>query len=177
MKKSNTGLGDLKAISVSNGPGSYTGLRIGLSTAKGLCYALQIPLITINTLKMMADASSNLPVDLLCPMIDARRMEVYTAVYNKQLDELTPVHNRILDGESFSDILQMNKVAFIGNGSAKFMSLISHKNAVFYSQSYNAKHLVALAFKAFQKAEYADLAYVEPCYGKAFYSPPAKSKM
>ena len=177
MQNNNFSLKQLEAISVSNGPGSYTGLRVGLSTAKGLCYALKIPLITISTLKMMAHASLQLPADLICPMIDARRMEVYTAVFDRKLNEVVPAHNRILSEDAFADILITQKIAFVGNGSSKFRSMMLHENAAFHQQSYNAKHLVPVSFQAFKKQEFADLAYAEPCYGKEFYSPAPKIKM
>lgn len=177
MQNNHLDLHQLKAISVSNGPGSYTGLRVGLSTAKGLCYALRIPLITISTLKMMAHAELELPVEFICPMIDARRNEVFTALFNKQLTEVVSAHNKILNGEAFAEILAQHKIAFVGNGSIKLKAMIDHVNAGFFVQSYNAKHLVSLAFLSYQKEEFANLAYAEPCYGKEFYSPPAKIKM
>ena len=177
MERNNLDLHQLAAVSVSNGPGSYTGLRVGLSTAKGLCYALNIPLLAIGTLKMMAHASLHVQADFICPMIDARRMEVYTALFNKSLLEIQPVHNKILDEDAFSDVLSNHTIAFVGNGITKFMSQINNANAVFHQQSYNAKHLVPVAFSAFVKGEFANLAYAEPCYGKAFYTPTPKIKM
>jgi tRNA threonylcarbamoyladenosine biosynthesis protein TsaB len=161
----------LNAVSVSAGPGSYTGLRVGMATAKGLCYALNIPLITINTLKMMAVAAQNEEAELFCPMIDARRLEVFTAIYNKNLEEIISPHNVILDDNSFSEILRTKKVLFFGNGSNKFLALIKSQNALFVKIEANAKHLVTPSFAAYNQQLFADLAYSEPFYGKAFYSP------
>jgi tRNA threonylcarbamoyladenosine biosynthesis protein TsaB len=163
-------LQELAAISVSAGPGSYTGLRVGMASAKGLCYALNVPLLAIPTLKMMAVAA--LPADgLLCPLIDARRMEVFAAVYTKDLDEVLPAHNRILDENSFSELLEQGPVTFFGNGSDKFQAIMSHPNARFASVAAAARHLVPLADAAFRAGAFADLAYDVPNYGKEFYTP------
>jgi tRNA threonylcarbamoyladenosine biosynthesis protein TsaB len=161
----------LNAVSVSAGPGSYTGLRVGMATAKGLCYALNIPLITINTLKMMAVAAQNEEGEVFCPMIDARRMEVFAAFYGKSLEEIIPPSNIILDENSFSEILKNERVVFFGNGSNKFKTLIKTQNARFAEVEANAKHLVTLSWAAFKQQLFANLAYSEPDYGKAFYSP------
>ncbi len=171
IEKTGIKLQQLNAVSVSAGPGSYTGLRVGMATAKGLCYALNIPLITINTLKMMAVAAQNEEAELFCPMIDARRLEVFTAIYNKNLEEIISPHNVILDDNSFSEILRTKKVLFFGNGSAKFQALIKSQNAHFIEIEANAKHLVTPSFAAYNQQLFADLAYSEPFYGKAFYSP------
>ncbi|MDB5195956.1 MAG: tsaB [Flaviaesturariibacter sp.] len=163
----------LKAISVSAGPGSYTGLRVGMATAKGLCYALNIPMITISTLQMMAAAAQPAEM-LLCPMIDARRMEVFTAVYALDLQEILPSRAVVLNENSFADLLNEQPVLFFGNGSEKFNSLAKSPNAHFKNITATAKNLVPLALTAFQKGGFADLAYSEPIYGKAFFSPPSK---
>lgn len=163
----------VQAVSVSAGPGSYTGLRVGMATAKGLCYALHIPLITVGTLQMMAAAAvTQAPRNaLLVPMIDARRMEVFTAVYDQQLNEVTAAHNAVLTTETFEDLLTNHELLFFGNGSTKFKSLVQHRNALFAEVDATAQHLVALAVKQLQQNHYADLAYAEPFYSKAFYSP------
>lgn len=175
MEKADVKLQLLNAISVSAGPGSYTGLRVGMATAKGLCYALNIPLITINTLKMMTVAAHDEEADLYCPMIDARRMEVFTAIYDKSLEEILSPQNIILDENSFSEILKDKKILFFGNGSNKFRAFINSQNAFFANIETNAKHLVRLSLAAFNQRLFADLAYSEPFYGKAFYSPAFQS--
>ena len=173
--ESGIALRQLQAVSVSAGPGSYTGLRVGLSTAKGLCYALGIPLITVSTLKMMAAAALQQDAGLLCPMIDARRMEVFTAAYNKHLEEVIAPHNLILDADSFAAQLQQHPVCFFGNGAEKFKSLVSSPMARFAEIEANAVHLVPLALQAFEAKAFADLAYAEPYYGKEFFSTYIKS--
>ena len=171
LDEKNVSLQQLNAIAVSMGPGSYTGLRVGMSTAKGLCYALHIPLITISTLQMMAVAALNEPTDFICPMIDARRMEVFTAVYDKQLAEVTAPFNCILDENSFQNLLQKNTITFFGNGSTKFQNLVQHPNAQFKNIEATAAQLSALSYQYFTKQQFADLAYSEPFYGKEFYTP------
>ncbi len=161
---------DLSAIAVSIGPGSYTGLRVGLSTAKGLCYALNIPLITIGTLEIMAVAAKDEAVELLCPMIDARRMEVFTAVYRKNLQELIKPHARIIDKNSFSELLSSHKVLFYGNGSKKLNLLISDDNAVFKTIGHSSAHMVPISQNCFIGRKFADLVSSEPMYLKEFFS-------
>ena len=170
MKVSGIDLSELNAIAVSIGPGSYTGLRVGLSSAKGLCYALNIPLITLSTLEIMAYAAKNEETDLLCPMIDARRMEVFAAVYNRSLKELVKPHSLILESNSFSDLLISNKILFFGNGSKKFSSLLFHDNAIFKQISYDATSMSNLSFNYFLCQKFANLAYIEPAYIKDFFS-------
>ncbi len=163
-------LKDLDAIAVSAGPGSYTGLRVGMATAKGLCFTLQKPLIFVNTLQMMASGAIREDADLLCPMIDARRMEVFTAIYNKALNELVAPHNCILSGESFSSLL-INRIVFFGNGSTKFKQLVFHPNAIFVQLNSTAEQMISLSYKNFQEQQFVDVAYCTPFYGKEFYSP------
>jgi len=167
-------LSSLKAVAVSYGPGSYTGLRVGMSAAKGLCYALEIPLITVSSLKMMASTALSEQTDLLCPMIDARRAEVFTAVYDKQLNDVLRPVNKILDSDSFSDLLAQYSISFFGNGSVKFREMLQHPNAFFSTIEANAKHMILLSLDKFQKADFADLAYAEPFYGKDFHSTSVK---
>ncbi len=170
-------LNQLSAIAVSSGPGSYTGLRVGMATAKGLCYALKLPLITISTLQMMAVSALGEKDGLLCPMIDARRMEVFTAMYDYELTEVMAPQALILTENSFEKVLQQKKIFFFGNGSVKFSHIATNSNAEFITISTNAKHLVPLSYKSLKAALFADLAYSEPFYGKAFYSPPAKPSL
>lgn len=163
-------LQQLDAIAVSEGPGSYTGLRVGMATAKGLCYALQKPLITVNTLHMMAVAAKDELTDLICPMIDARRMEVFTAVLDHQLNFILLPTSLVLNEDSFSEVLKNNTVSFFGNGSTKFQQIVEHPNAIFKSFEISALLMISLSNQKFIKQEFADLAYSQPFYGKDFYS-------
>ena len=172
--KNNSSINEIKAIAVNNGPGSYTGLRVGLSTAKGLCFSLQIPLITVNALKLLAYAVKDAAVDLIVPMIDARRMEVFTAVYDKKLNEVTPPHALILDAISFASILETRNILFCGNAIQKAEPVIKSAHAKYSMKETDSSHLAALAFEMFQQSQFADLAYADPFYVKEFYSPAAK---
>ncbi len=163
-------LPQLHAIAVSAGPGSYTGLRVGLATAKGLCYALELPLITLGTLEIMAAAARDASSDLLCPMIDARRMEVFTAIYNKAGEAIIPPHNLVLDTNSFADILEKHTITFFGNGSAKWKPLIENTKAYFADVEFTAKDMIALAAVTYQQKAFTDLAYSEPLYVKEFFT-------
>jgi tRNA threonylcarbamoyladenosine biosynthesis protein TsaB len=160
----------LDAIAVSEGPGSYNGLRVGMATAKGLCYVLNKPLITINTLQMMASAVRGKSSGFLCPMIDARRMEVFTAVFDQELNFILPPVNLILDENSFHDLLREKSILFFGNGAHKFQQIVKHSNAVFAAIDFDASAMAELSHKKFLKAEFADLAYSQPFYGKDFHS-------
>jgi tRNA threonylcarbamoyladenosine biosynthesis protein TsaB len=162
---------NLDAISVSAGPGSYTGLRVGMATAKGLCYAYQTPLILINTLQMMAAALTNETADLLCPMIDARRMEVFTAVFDRSLKTILEPHNCVLSDHSFMNLLSEHRIVFFGNGSEKFKSMVFHPNAIFKQLEVTAEQMVSLTYRSYVNKDFADLAYSEPLYGKEFFSP------
>ena len=162
------------AIAVSLGPGSYTGLRIGLSEAKGLAYALEVPLIGVPTLELMTTGvmfnQFDLPEDILfAPMIDARRMEVYTAAYKLALEEVMAPQPLILDERSYADILDRGPVIFFGNGSDKAAGLIKHPNARFLSGIQPlATGMQALADKAWREQDFIDLAYSVPVYLKDF---------
>jgi tRNA threonylcarbamoyladenosine biosynthesis protein TsaB len=163
---------DLDAISVSKGPGSYTGLRIGVSTAKGLCFALDKPLIAIGTLTMMASGfrKANPTFNgLVCPMIDARRMEVFTAVFNSSIEIVEPVSAKIVDDQSYEDLLNKGTMMFIGDGAEKCKAAITHENARFSNENFNsAGNMSELSFEAFSKGDFEDLAYFEPFYLKDF---------
>jgi tRNA threonylcarbamoyladenosine biosynthesis protein TsaB len=168
------GYHNLDAIAVSSGPGSYTGLRIGVSTAKGLCFALDKPLIAIETLAAMADGipsqteiGSNL---LLCPMIDARRMEVYTAIFNAKGEKIKPTAAEIIDENSFRELLAGNKILFFGDGAEKCQSALGYSpNAQFLPGFTNsAAYLTKRAAEKFMAKDFEDVAYFEPYYLKDF---------
>jgi tRNA threonylcarbamoyladenosine biosynthesis protein TsaB len=163
-------LKDIEAVAVTIGPGSYTGLRVGLSAAKGLCFALNIPLICINTLELMAYAGIDTEADLVCPLIDARRMEVFMAVYNKNMQEIIKPRAMIVDKHSFDSMLATNKIAFLGNGSKKLQNLIVHDNAIFNNIAATATNMIPLSERLFTEKKFANLAYIEPLYIKEFYS-------
>jgi len=170
LTEQNVSLQQLDAIAISAGPGSYTGLRVGMATAKGLCYVLKIPLLMVNTLQMMAAAAQNEPADLLCPMIDARRMEVFTAIFDRDLKEIRASTNLILDENSFMDVADEGTIVFFGNGSIKFQAITKHPRAIFRAIETSAQHMASLSYQQFLKQEFADLAYSEPYYGKDFHS-------
>jgi tRNA threonylcarbamoyladenosine biosynthesis protein TsaB len=171
LKEHEIQMKDLTAIAVSAGPGSYTGLRVGMATAKGLCYALQIPLILISTLRMMAVSALKEKGDFFCPMIDARRMEVFTAVFDESLKEIEAPRNQILSDTSFQNLLKQGQVVFFGNGSIKFKKVATHPNAFFKNIETTAVQMAGLAFEKLSKKDFGNLAYSEPFYGKEFYSP------
>jgi tRNA threonylcarbamoyladenosine biosynthesis protein TsaB len=174
LKQTNTAATNLEAIAVTIGPGSYTGLRVGLATAKGLCYALQKPLITIGTLEMMCHAATRklkeFSNSLFCPMLDARRMEVFTAVYDANMEELLSPCAMLLEETSFSTYLDQQPVLFFGSGSKKWESTCRHPNAIFQRVSYSAENLAALSESKFNTHQFTGLAYSEPLYVKEFYT-------
>ena len=171
--------GMLSAVSVSAGPGSYTGLRIGVSTAKGLCYALGIPLIAVNTLKSMAAIGKMKYPDLnLCPMIDARRMEVYATFFDRSLNVVRETSADIVDENSYLDLLNKQKIAFFGNGASKCRSVITHPNARFIEEIHPlASGMVPLAEAAFRDRRFEDAAYFEPFYLKEFVATIPRNKV
>lgn len=174
MLETGFSLTDLDAIAVTEGPGSYTGLRVGLASAKGICYALQKPLITINTLKVMAQALiNNTPktdsTTLFCPLIDARRMEVFSAIYSDQLETIEAPNAKILDENSFADYLAQSRIVFSGSGSLKFKLICNHPNSFFSTVQHSASELCLLSQIAFDNQHFADLAYSEPFYLKPFF--------
>ncbi len=164
-------LSDIDAVAVTIGPGSYTGLRVGLSAAKGICYALEKPLITVNTLLVMANATKDEKADLLAPMIDARRMEVFTALYTKELELVKGPMAMIIDEKSFADELSSKSICFSGSGMEKFKKTINNKNAFFSDLSFDVSHMVPISYSMFLKKQFSDLAYTEPLYLKEFYTP------
>ena len=170
---------DLDAVAVSKGPGSYTGLRIGVSTAKGLCYALDIPLIAISTPRSMATGMIRYlnnkldhvePGALICPMIDARRMEVYTALYDLANTEIREIGADIIEKNSFEDYLQKSPVYFFGDGAEKCKAILSHQSNARFNEFVlpSAVHMIDFAFQRFKKRQFVDVAYFEPFYLKDF---------
>jgi len=173
MKQAGKSYHQLDAVAISSGPGSYTGLRIGVSTAKGLCYALDKPLIAVETLQAMADGMAAQLNDrnvLLCPMIDARRMEVYTALFDGHGNRLHATSAEIIDKDSFNEVLNKQQVLFFGDGAGKCREVLSHKtNALFAVDFTNsAQHLNIRASERYKQANFEDLAYFEPFYLKDF---------
>jgi len=169
------------AIAVSGGPGSYTGLRIGVSTAKGLSYGLEIPLIAIETLEIIALMAKNRienPSEnsLLCAMIDARRMEVYSAFYDFDGNLFRNVSADIIDENSYANLLENNTIYFFGNGAPKCKAILTHTNAIFIDDIVPlAENMISLAENAFLEQKFADVAYYEPFYLKEFYTTAPKS--
>lgn len=172
----------LDAVAVSCGPGSYTGLRIGVSEAKGLCYGLNIPLIAANTLNIMAWSviKQNLTDkdSLLCPMIDARRMEVYDAIFNHKLEYIRKTSADIIDKDSFSDLLASQKITFFGNGAPKIKDVMQNTNCIFLDGIYpKASDMAELSKASFENKDFVDAAYFEPFYLKEFVATTPKNKV
>ena len=165
-------LNDVDAIAVTAGPGSYTGIRVGMSSAKGLCYALNKPLITINTLEVLTVAAieeSHGSVNFLyCPMIDARRMEVFTAIYSSKTTTIFAPCAMILQQDSFINELNKNKIVFFGSGADKWKALCNHPNASFTVVSNLPAAMAQLSHDYYNRNHFADLAYSEPFYLKEF---------
>lgn len=171
LQISQTKPGDLSAVAVSAGPGSYTGLRIGVSTAKGICFAHNIPLISVNSLEVMTwrvQKKKNLH-GLFCPLIDARRMEAYCCLFSPEMEIVEPVQAKVMDASSFGEVLELQKVNFFGNAVAKLADVIRHPNAVFIHDIYpSAAELGDLAWKKLQSGRFEDLVHYEPVYLKEF---------
>ena len=172
----------LDAVAVSCGPGSYTGLRIGVSMAKGLCFARDLPLIAIETTKIMAalviDKGLADKEALLCPMIDARRMEVYAALYNTALEKVRDTQADIVDADTYASYLKTGKVLFFGNGAAKCKEAIAAADAVFIDNIHPmASAMNRLSEEAFNKEAFENTAYFEPFYLKEFVATKAKNKV
>ncbi len=160
---------DLDTIAVGKGPGSYTGLRIGVSLAKGISYAAEIPIISIESLRIIAHQMSEVDAVYYVPMTDARRMEVYTAVYDAELNRLTDIEAKILDENSFHEHLKEGSCLFAGDGASKFKDVCNDASAKFVDDLYpSCKGMAKLAEEKFEKQDFEDSAYFEPFYLKEF---------
>ncbi|MBN8652481.1 MAG: tRNA (adenosine(37)-N6)-threonylcarbamoyltransferase complex dimerization subunit type 1 TsaB [Cytophagales bacterium] len=172
MIESNTQPTMLGAVVVAAGPGSYTGLRIGVATAKGICFALNLPFIAVNTLDLVAQQGKELisnKASLLCPMLDARRMEVYCKLVDFNLDEVEPTQAKIIEATSFNEYLEKNPIYFIGEGATKCREIIAHTNANFLDDVVpNAAHLGKMGYRKWMQQDFEDTATFEPFYLKDF---------
>lgn len=180
VKECGFSMNDLNAVAVAKGPGSYTGLRIGVSAAKGLCYALEIPLIGVNTLKAMAAGIKKFNFDnyLLCPMLDARRMEAYCLLMDNQGVEIRETQAVILDEHSFSEELSNNGIIFFGPGADKASGFFNRPGAFHIKNVYpSATGVAQLAYEKFKSKDFEDVAYFEPFYLKEFITRKPKSKL
>ncbi|GAB3710444.1 tRNA (adenosine(37)-N6)-threonylcarbamoyltransferase complex dimerization subunit type 1 TsaB [Flavobacterium koreense] len=167
IKEAGITFSDLSAVAVSQGPGSYTGLRIGVSAAKGLCYALEIPLISVDTLTVLAN-QLQIEKGIIIPMIDARRMEVYSAIFNSKKEMIREVQAEILTDSSFSDI--EDAVYFVGDSNEKVKTILSKSNFNFVDTIFypSAKEMSEISYKKFLNNSFEDVAYFEPYYLKDF---------
>ena len=178
IKEAAIKLEDLDAIAVSKGPGSYTGLRIGVSAAKGLCYALDIPLISVSTLKSMA-AQLDIINDeaIIIPVLDARRMEVYSAVFDNQLHQIRETKAEIIDEQSFEKYISSNFVHFLGSGAEKIKGIFKNDNLTFHLDVVpSAKEMASISFEKFKNKDFENVAYFEPYYLKDFVLQQKKEK-
>jgi len=168
LEESGLKMSDLDAVAVSKGPGSYTGLRIGVSAAKGLCFALDIPLISSPSLEVLAQQGQRDGYYTI-PLLDARRMEVYSAVFNSKLEQIRETKAEILDTSSFLKYLDKGETIFLGDGAAKLKDLYAHKNAIFFEERFpSAASMALLAEAKFKVSDTEDVAYFEPFYLKEF---------
>jgi len=177
LKEASLSFSDLDAVAISKGPGSYTGLRIGVSAAKGICFSLDIPLISIPTLQSMARQVDLKPGELVIPALDARRMEVYSCVYNNNYQEVRETRAEIINEESFVEYLGENEVYVVGSGAEKCRGVLQHPNFIFdESVVPSAKDMVSMAFEKYESKQFEDVAYFEPYYLKDFVLQQKKKK-
>ena len=176
LKEGNISIYEIDAVAVSKGPGSYTGLRIGVSAAKGLSFALNKPLISIDTLTSLS-YSISIDKGIIIPMLDARRMEVYAAVFDKDHQQIRGIKAEIVDENSFCEELEKGKVYFLGDGSHKCKEVIKHKNAFFIDDNFpSSNEMAQLSYYKYKKNDIEDVAYFEPFYLKDFVVIPEKKK-
>jgi tRNA threonylcarbamoyladenosine biosynthesis protein TsaB len=174
LKEAKISSQQINAVAVSKGPGSYTGLRIGVSTAKGLCFSLDRPLISIDTLHSLSHSIS-IEKGVIVPMLDARRMEVYAAVFNKDHEQIRDIKAEIINEDSFMKELANTQVYFLGDGAQKCKEFITHTNAIFIENKFpSAKEMAQLSFDKYKKNDIEDIAYFEPFYLKDFIVVPQK---
>jgi len=170
LKLANRSFAEIDAIAVSKGPGSYTGLRIGVSAAKGLCFSLNKPLISISTLASLANSISVENGSVIISLIDARRMEVYSAVFDSYYNQIRQVKAEVIDSTSFLAFLEKGEVYFLGDGADKCKDIIKHKNAIFLDNYFpSAKQMAKLSYAKYKKNDIEDVAYFEPFYLKDFF--------
>lgn len=194
LRERGCSLKECSAVCISEGPGSYTGLRVGVSTAKGLCFGAGIPLLSVGTLEVLVAQAlqarlntGNLPGEEACteqaefsyivPMIDARRMEAYTAVFDGNGTRLTPTEAKVIDSDSFSDILAQGPVLFIGDGAGKCRETLTHPNAHFLQTCPKASAMLEPAVRELKEKRFKDVAYLEPFYLKDFVITQSKKKL
>jgi tRNA threonylcarbamoyladenosine biosynthesis protein TsaB len=164
-----TSFSDIDAIAVSKGPGSYTGLRIGVSAAKGLCFSLDLPLISIPTLESMANQIQVGEDEIILPVLDARRMEVYSCVFDDKYKEIRETKAEVIDENSFAEFSKFKKIHIIGSGAEKCEEIIKQPNFKFYKEAFpSAKEMAKLGQKKFEANDFEDVAYFEPYYLKDF---------
>lgn len=168
MKMGEKKLTDLDAVAVSSGPGSYTSLRVGTSVAKGICFALEKPLISVSTMKALAVGAKNIhPKGVYYrPMIDARRMEVYTTLFDESLKEIDELKPAIIDKDSYQEELKNRKIVFCGNGALKTKELLNNTNSIFLDLNCRATYMAPLSYQKFSSGEFENLALFEPTYLK-----------
>tara|TARA_R110000868_G_scaffold193443_1_gene438365 strand:- start:10017 stop:10688 length:672 start_codon:yes stop_codon:yes gene_type:complete len=168
LKEASLTFKDISAIAVSKGPGSYTGLRIGVSAAKGLCFSLDLPLISVSTLESLAKLGLGKKYDFIIPLLDARRMEVYSTVFDEEGNNIRETRAEIIQKESFLEYAQKGKVLLIGDGAEKCRSLLEHPNFNYESALPTAKEMAKISYKKFKASEFENTAYFEPYYLKDF---------
>ncbi len=180
LKKEGIIMKDLSAVGITSGPGSYTGIRVGLAAAKGFSFGLKIPLITYNSLELLALSTIAFAKDsnaLYSPMIDARRMEAYTAIYRFSMEEVEPPSAKILNENSFNDYLNISKIIFSGSGSKKFQHLTKIPDSYFPDINISTKVLTLLSWRKYQQSDFENLSDARPLYIKEFYTTQKKTPL
>jgi tRNA threonylcarbamoyladenosine biosynthesis protein TsaB len=178
LKSAGKSIKEIAAIAVSKGPGSFTGLRIGVSAAKGLSFSLDIPLISVSTLTSLAYTIKVKEGEVIIPLLDARRMEVYSAIYDQGYDQIRKIEAEIIDKNSFEDFLNKGRVHFLGDGADKCKDILNHQNAIFHDNYFpSAKEMAKISFQKFKKNDFEDVAYFEPFYLKDFLITKSKKKL